>query len=61
MHRWDYFDLPADWIAVAEAPATDREVATFDKRGFGESGWSLSKDYSVDAGQAATSLRSSAN
>src|SRR5262249_14570482 len=38
-----------DWIGVAEALATDREVASFDKRGFGESGWSASKDYSVDA------------
>jgi pimeloyl-ACP methyl ester carboxylesterase len=32
-----------------EALATDRETASFDKRGFGESGWSPSKDYSVDA------------
>src|SRR5262249_759157 len=38
-----------DWISVAEALATDREVASFDKRGFGETGWSPSKDYSVDA------------
>src|SRR5262249_58149937 len=29
--------------------ASDREVASFDKRGFGETGWSPSKDYSVDA------------
>jgi esterase len=48
MHGANYFDS-YDWIAVAEALAGDREVATFDKRGFGESGWSPSKDYSVDA------------
>ena len=48
MHGANYFDS-YDWIEVAEALATDREVATFDKRGFGESGWSASKDYSVDA------------
>jgi esterase len=48
MHGANYFDS-FDWIAVAEALAGDREVASFDKRGFGESGWSPSKDYSVDA------------
>jgi esterase len=48
MHGANYFDS-YDWIEVAEALATDREVASFDKRGFGESGWSPSKDYSVDA------------
>jgi pimeloyl-ACP methyl ester carboxylesterase len=48
MHGANYFDS-YDWIGVAEALASDREVATFDKRGFGESGWSPSKDYSVDA------------
>ena len=48
MHGSNYFDSH-DWIGIAEALATDREVATYDKRGFGESGWSPSKDYSVDA------------
>jgi len=48
MHGANYFDS-YDWIGVAEALAADREVASFDKRGFGESGWSASKDYSVDA------------
>ena len=48
MHGANYFDS-YDWIGVAEALATDREVASFDKRGFGETGWSPSKDYSVDA------------
>jgi len=53
MHGANYFDS-FDWIAVAEALAGDREVASFDKRGFGESGWSPSKDYSVDANMGAT-------
>jgi len=48
MHGANYFDS-YDWIEVADALARDREVATYDKRGFGESGWSPSKDYSVDA------------
>jgi esterase len=48
MHGANYFDS-YDWIGVGEALATDREVASYDKRGFGESGWSPSKDYSVDA------------
>jgi esterase len=48
MHGANYFDS-YDWIGVGEALSTDREVATYDKRGFGESGWSPSKDYSVDA------------
>jgi pimeloyl-ACP methyl ester carboxylesterase len=48
MHGANYFDS-YDWIGVAEALATDRAVASFDKRGFGETGWSPSKDYSVDA------------
>jgi esterase len=48
MHGANYFDS-YDWIGVAEALASDREVASYDKRGFGESGWSPSKDYSVDA------------
>ena len=48
MHGANYYDS-YDWVAVAQKLATDREVATYDKRGFGESGWSPSKDYSVDA------------
>src|SRR3989442_13856086 len=48
MHGANYFDS-YDWVGVAEALASDREVASFDKRGFGETGWSPSKDYSVDA------------
>ena len=48
MHGANYYDS-YDWVAVAQKLAIDREVATYDKRGFGESGWSPSKDYSVDA------------
>jgi len=48
MHGANYFDS-YDWIGVAQKLSTDRETASYDKRGFGESGWSPSKDYSVDA------------
>ena len=48
MHGANYFDS-FDWINVAEKIAVDREVVSFDMRGFGESGWSPSKNYSVDA------------
>ncbi len=48
MHGANYFDS-YDWMAVAEGIASDREVACYDKRGFGNSTWSESKDYSLDA------------
>jgi pimeloyl-ACP methyl ester carboxylesterase len=48
LHGANYYDS-ADWIDVASALATDREVVAYDKRGFGESTWSPSKDYSHDA------------
>ena len=48
MHGANYFDS-YDWIGVAGALATDREVIAFDRRGWGESTWSPSKDYSLDA------------
>lgn len=48
LHGANYFDS-TDWIEVAAALATDREVVAFDRRGFGESEWSPSKDYSADA------------
>lgn len=48
MHGSNYYDS-TDWLEVAAALASDREVVTFDHRGFGQSGWSPSKDYSVDA------------
>jgi esterase len=48
MHGANYFDS-YDWIGVAGALASDREVVAFDRRGWGESTWSPSKDYSLDA------------
>jgi pimeloyl-ACP methyl ester carboxylesterase len=48
MHGTNYYDS-TDWLEVAETLASDREVVTFDHRGFGQSGWSACKDYSVDA------------
>lgn len=47
-HGANYYDS-GDWIDIASALAHDREVVTFDTRGFGESSWSPSKDYSYDA------------
>jgi esterase len=51
MHGANYFDS-FDWIGVCQRLAGDREVVAFDHRGFGESGWSPSKDYSIDAKMA---------
>src|SRR5712691_7332410 len=48
MHGSNYFDS-YDWIGVCSSLASDREVAVFDRRGYGESGWSPGKDYSLDA------------
>ena len=48
MHGANYFNS-FDWIEVAQKIATDRQVVCFDMRGFGKSGWSPSKNYSVDA------------
>ena len=48
MHGANYFDS-TDWLEVADALATDREVVCYDKRGFGNSSWSESKDYALDA------------
>jgi pimeloyl-ACP methyl ester carboxylesterase len=48
MHGASYYDS-YDWIGVAGALASDREVIAFDRRGWGESSWSPSKDYSIDA------------
>src|SRR6476660_9137235 len=47
-HGSNYYDS-VDWIGVASALAVDREVVVHDKRGWGESTWSPSKDYSYDA------------
>ena len=48
LHGSNYFDS-YDWIGVATALASDREVVTPDRRGWGESQRSPSKDYSRDA------------
>ncbi len=48
MHGANYFDS-YDWIGVCQKISGDREVVAFDHRGFGESSWSPSKDYSIDA------------
>lgn len=45
VHGLSYFSY--DWLGVAQALAADREVAAMDMRGFGDSDWSPSKDYSV--------------
>jgi len=45
VHGASYFSY--DWIDVAAALAADREVVAMDMRGFGDSSWSPSKDYSV--------------
>ena len=50
-HGGNYYDS-VDWIEVATALSQDREVVVFDARGFGESGWSPSKDYSHAAHMA---------
>jgi pimeloyl-ACP methyl ester carboxylesterase len=44
-HGLSYFSY--DWIDAASALATDRMVVAADTRGFGDSTWSPSKDYSV--------------
>src|SRR5258708_22490164 len=48
LHGSNYFDS-YDWIGVASGVSQDRQVVTFDHRGFGRSGWSEYKDYSLDA------------
>jgi esterase len=47
-HGANYYDSE-DWIGVASSLARDRDVVIWDARGFGQSGWSASKDYSYDA------------
>jgi pimeloyl-ACP methyl ester carboxylesterase len=47
-HGSNYYDS-VDWIEVASALSTDREVVVPDRRGWGDSTWSPSKDYSLDA------------
>jgi pimeloyl-ACP methyl ester carboxylesterase len=45
VHGLSYFSY--DWLPVAQALATDREVLAMDMRGFGDSSWSAAQDYSV--------------
>lgn len=47
-HGAQYYDS-ADWLDVAPALARDRQVAVHDARGYANSTWSPSKDYSIDA------------
>jgi len=48
LHGSNYFDS-YDWIGVADRLSQNREVVAFDRRGFGQSGWSPDRDYSLDA------------
>jgi pimeloyl-ACP methyl ester carboxylesterase len=48
LHGSNYYDS-YDWIGVASSLATDRQVVTPERRGWGESDWSKSKNYSRDA------------
>jgi pimeloyl-ACP methyl ester carboxylesterase len=45
VHGLSYFSY--DWLAVAQALGGEREVVAMDMRGFGDSGWSASRDYAV--------------
>ena len=47
VHGLSYFSW--DWLEVAQALGAEREVVAMDMRGFGDSDWSASKDYSVPA------------
>jgi esterase len=45
VHGLSYFSY--DWIGIAAELAADREVVAMDMRGFGDSTWSPSRDYTV--------------
>lgn len=45
VHGLSYFSY--DWLEIAQALGAEREVACPDMRGFGDSDWSASKDYTV--------------
>ena len=45
LHGLSYFSY--DWIEIADALATDRQVVAIDMRGFGNSTWSPSRSYKV--------------
>ncbi|MBM3528738.1 MAG: alpha/beta hydrolase [Alphaproteobacteria bacterium] len=46
VHGLSYFSY--DWIGVASALATGREIVAIDMRGFGQSDWSSSRDYKLE-------------
>jgi len=46
VHGLSYFSY--DWIEPALRLATDREVVAIDMRGFGQSGWSPTRDYKLE-------------
>ena len=46
VHGLSYFSY--DWIAAGTLLAQDREVVAIDMRGFGESGWSHTRDYNLE-------------
>jgi len=45
VHGLSYFSY--DWLEVADALSRERAVVAMDMRGFGDSQWSVAKDYSV--------------
>ena len=45
LHGLSYFSW--DWLEVAQALGGEREVVAMDMRGFGDSGWSATRDYGV--------------
>lgn len=47
LHGVSFFSY--DWIEIAATLAADRVVVAMDLRGFGDSGWSATQDYSVPA------------
>jgi esterase len=47
VHGLSYFSY--DWLGVGESLGREREVILMDMRGFGDSDWSPSRDYSVPA------------
>lgn len=46
VHGLSYFSY--DWIEAGSRMAHDREVVAIDMRGFGESGWSPTRDYKLE-------------
>jgi esterase len=48
LHGANYYDS-RDWVQIAAELAIEREVVTYDSRGYGLSSWSPNQDYSLDA------------